>query len=243
MEPLRRDVDVHSALTVRNGQARFGPEEGLVLDPELVVARDGDLAGCIRISVADRQLADGFGRLLGVGDRLLRDVVDLYGRGGAAGLLRVLGGDERDRLAEVAHLVHGQDGLVGELESVALFAGNVAVREDSVNAGHALRLRGADALHLRGRVRAADGVAVEHPRGEEVARVGELAGDLGDGVDAADGLADAAELESARGRAHDWLAFVAMRAPRARFAALRSKRVVVRGGPNTQCLLMSPPPS
>ena len=76
--------------------------------------------------MADRQLADGFGRLLGVGDRLLRDVVDLYGRGGAAGLLRVLGGDERDWLAEVAHLAHGQDGLVGELESVALFAGNVA---------------------------------------------------------------------------------------------------------------------
>ena len=50
----------------------------------------------------------------------------------------MLGGDECDRLAEVAHLVHGQDGLVGELESVALFAGNVAVREDGVNAGHAL---------------------------------------------------------------------------------------------------------
>ena len=37
VEPLRRDVDVHAALAVRNGQARFGPEEGLVLDPELVV--------------------------------------------------------------------------------------------------------------------------------------------------------------------------------------------------------------
>ena len=69
------------------------------------------------------------------------DVVDLHGRSGAAGLLRVLGGDERDRLAEVAHLVHGQDGLVGELEPVALLAGNVRVREDSVDAGHALAPR------------------------------------------------------------------------------------------------------
>jgi hypothetical protein len=197
MEPLRRHVDVHPALAVRNGEARFGPEESLVLDPELVVSGDSHLAGRVRVSVADRQLADGFGRFLGVSDGFLRDVVDLHRRSGAAGLLRVLGRHKRDRLAEVAHLAHGQDGLVGELEPVALLTRNVPVREDGVDAGHALGLRGADALHLRGGVRAADGVAVEHPRGEEVARVGELAGDLGDGVDPANGLADTAEFESA----------------------------------------------
>src|SRR4029078_9442726 len=98
---------------------------------------------------------------------------------------------------------------VGELEAVALLARHVAMREDGMDAGHPSGLRGADALHLRGRVRAADSVAVEHPRGEQVARIRELAGALRDGVDAADGLADATELETARRRAHDWRAFVA----------------------------------
>ena len=118
-------------------------------------------------------------------------------------MLRVLGSDEGNRLAEVAHLVDGKHGLVGELEAVALLSRDVAVREDGVNPGHALRLDGGDSLDLCGRVWAADGVAVEHARGEEIARVGELAGDLGDSVDATDGLADAAELESAGGSAHD----------------------------------------
>jgi hypothetical protein len=150
----------------------------------------------------DGQLANGLRRLLGVGDRILRDVVDLYRCGGAAGLLRMLGGDEGDRLAEVAHLVDGEDGLVGKLEPVALLARHVAVREDRVDSGHALGCGGAHALDLGERMGATDRVAVEHARGEEVARVRELAGDLGDGVNAADRLADAAELESARGRTH-----------------------------------------
>src|SRR4029079_11007916 len=101
-----------------------------------------------------------------------------------------------------------------------LLAGHVAVREDGVDARHALRLCRADALDLCGGVRGADGVAEKHARGEEVARVGELAGDLGDRVDAANGFADAAELEAARGRAHSWRSLASLRAPRAQIAAL-----------------------
>ncbi len=220
VQPLRGDVDVHAALPVRNGQARFGPEEGLVLDAELVVAADRDLGGSVGVPVADRELADGLLGLLRVGDRGLRDVVDPDGRGRPAGLLRVLGGDEGDRLAVVAHLVDGEDGLIGELEAVALLARDVAVREDGVDAGHGARVGGADALDLGGRVRAADGVAEEHAGGEEVARVGELAGDLGDGVDAADGLADAAELELAGRDAHPRRTFLRFHAPWARISAL-----------------------
>ena len=52
----------------------------------------------------------------------------------------------------------------------------------------------------RVRVRAAQGVAPEHPRGEEVAGVRELAGHFRDRVDAPDRLADAAELELACSR-------------------------------------------
>ena len=44
VQPLRRDVDVDAALAVRDGEARLGAEEGLVLDAELVRALDGDVA-------------------------------------------------------------------------------------------------------------------------------------------------------------------------------------------------------
>ena len=42
--------------------------------------------------------------------------------GGAARLLGMLGGDERDRLAEVEDAVDREHRLVGELEPVALLA-------------------------------------------------------------------------------------------------------------------------
>ena len=98
--------------------------------------------------------------------------------GGAARLLGVLGGDERDRLAEVAHAVDREHRLVAELEPVALLARDVLVGEHGVDAGHRQRLGDVDREDARVRVRAADGVAPEHPRRDEVARVRELALDL-----------------------------------------------------------------
>ena len=62
------------------------------------------------------------GRALGVDDELERLVLDADLLGRAARLLRVLGGDERDRLAEVADAVDREHGLVGELEAVGLRA-------------------------------------------------------------------------------------------------------------------------
>jgi hypothetical protein len=126
--------------------------------------------------------------------------------GGAAGLLGMLGGDDRDRLAEVAHLLHGEDWLVGDLEPVALVTGDVLVREDGADAGHAARLGCVDRGDAGPRVRAAKGVPVEHAGREEIARVGELARHLGDRVGAADRLADAPVLELAGGGAHVRLA-------------------------------------
>jgi hypothetical protein len=60
---------------------------------------------------------------------------------------------------------------------------------------HRERLRDVDLANPRVRVRAADGVTPEHPGREEVARVGELAGDLRHRVAALDDLADPAELQ------------------------------------------------
>jgi len=224
VEPLRRDVDVDPALAVRNGKPGFRPEECLVLHAELVDAADRDLALSVRVAVPDRNRAEDvralvvaeavargrvllvkrllLSRALRVDDRLERLVLDLDPLGRAARLLRMLGGDERDRLAEVAHPVDREHRLVGELQAVGLRARNVRVREHPVNAGHGERLRDVDLDDPRVRVRAADGVTPEHPRGEEVARVRELAGHLRDRVDAARRLADPPQLEPARGRAH-----------------------------------------
>ena len=72
-------------------------------------------------------------------DRLERLVLDPHGGGGAARLLGLLGRDERDRLAEVAHAVEREHGLVGELEAVGLLSGHVLVGEHRVDAGHRAR--------------------------------------------------------------------------------------------------------
>ena len=127
VQPLGGDVDVDAALAVGDREARLGAEEGLVLDADLVHAGDDDLALGLGVAVADRHVPHDvrprvvavavghrrpvgverllLGRALHVGDRLERLVLDPDRGGGAPGLLRLLGGDERDRLAEVADAV------------------------------------------------------------------------------------------------------------------------------------------
>ena len=204
VQPLRRDVDVDAALAVRDRDARLRAEERLVLLADLVDAGDRDVRRRVRVAAPDDERADDvrprvvavavphrravrmerlrLGRALGVDDRLERLVLDAHGRGRAPRLLRLLGGDDRDRLAEVAHAVDREHGLVGELEPVRLLAGDVLVREHGVDAGHRDRLGDVDRDDPRVRVRAADGVAPEHPGGVQVARVRELARDLRDRV-------------------------------------------------------------
>jgi hypothetical protein len=58
VEPLGCDVDVDAALAVRNGEPRLGPEERLILDPDVVDAGDGDVAFGLRVAVADDHVAD-----------------------------------------------------------------------------------------------------------------------------------------------------------------------------------------
>ena len=118
------------------------------------------------------------GRALHLRDRLEHLVLDADGRGGTPRLLRLLGGDERHRLAVVADAVGGEYGLVGELEAVRLLARHVGVREHGVHAGHPQSGGDVELDDLRVRMRAADGDAPEHPGRVQVARVRELAGHL-----------------------------------------------------------------
>ena len=224
VKPLRRDVDVDSALAVRDRDPRLGTEEGLILLADLVDAFDGDVPLGIRVAAPDHHRADDvgarvvavpvshrrpigverlhLGRALGIGDGLERLVLDANRRSGAACLLGLLGRDDRDRLAEVADAVEGEHGLVGELEAVGLAAGDVVLGDDRVDARHRDRLGDVDLEDPRVRVRAADGLAPEHPGGAEVARVRELARDLGDRIGTARGRNRPTATERAGRRAH-----------------------------------------
>ena len=185
VEPLGGDVDVDAALAVRHREARLWPEEGLILDADVVDARHHDLALRVGIAVRDHEVPDDvrsrvvaiavphrrpvfverldLGRPLHVGDdrELLVGDDDRLGR--AARLLGVLGRDERDRLTVVADAIGGEHRLVGELEAVRLRAGNVVVGQDGVHAGQQERRAEIDLDDPRVRVRAPQRVAPEHP--------------------------------------------------------------------------------
>ena len=118
------------------------------------------------------------GRALHVGDRLEHLVLDPDCGSRTARLLRLLGGDERDRLAVVADAVRGEHRLVCELEAVRLLARHVGVREHGVHTGHPQGGGDVELDDLRVRMRAANGDAPEHPGRVQVARVGEFAGHL-----------------------------------------------------------------
>ena len=126
--------------------------------PELVVARDGDGALRIGVAVADDDVAHDvrtrvvevpvamrpslvvnrrlLGRPLDVDHGIEGLVLDADPLRGATRLLRILGSNDGDRLAEVAHTVEGEHRLIGELEPVALLPWNVLVREHGVHAGN-----------------------------------------------------------------------------------------------------------
>ena len=201
VQPLGGDEQVDAAVLGRDREARLRAEERLVLHADLVLAADDDLGRRLLVTVLDvhvpQQVAARVQRLgvegeLGVGDRLLDLVVDLDLGGRVAGGLRVVGGDERHRLALVADLVPGQHRLVGDLEPVHLATGHVLVREDGVHAADRERGRDVQLADARPRVRAAQGRSPQHPVGPQVGGIGEVALHLRDAVGAADALADAA---------------------------------------------------
>ena len=159
VQPLGRDVDVDAAFTVRHGEPRFGAEERLILDADVVDAAHSHVAAGVRVAVADDHVADDvrplvvavavrhrrafrmewglLGRPLHVRHRLEHLVLDADGSGGTPRLLRLLGSDQCHRLAVVADALGRQHGLVGELEAVRLLARHVGMREHGVHAGHA----------------------------------------------------------------------------------------------------------
>ena len=138
-------------------------------------------------------------RALHVDDRLERLVLDDDRGERAARLLRMLGGDDRDRLADVPDAVDREHRLVGELEPVSFLPGTSACVSTAWTPGSVERRREVDRDDPRVGVRAAQRVAPEHPGRGEVARVRELARHLRRRVVPQDALADAADGERRAG--------------------------------------------
>ena len=204
----------------RGSRSRFRTEERLILLPDLVGAGNRHIARRIGVAVSNDHRANDvrawivavpvpprrpvgverihLGRALRIRDGRERLVRDAHGRGGASSLLRLLRCDDRDGLAEVAHPLRREHRLIGELEAVRLPTGDVLAGEDGAHARHTERLGDVDLEDAGMRVRAADGLPPEHPGRVEVARVGELARDLGNRI----GATRCGRRSSAPKRAH-----------------------------------------
>jgi hypothetical protein len=194
VQPLRRDEQVDAAVLAGDREAGLGAEEGLVLHADLVVAADDHVrlrAGRLHVAVHDahvlepvatgvqqRRLHRRVDGAVHVRDRLRRLVADLDERRRAACGLRMVGGDDRDRLALVADPVPRQHGLIGQLEPVGLDAWDVLVGEDGEHARDGERAREVDRVDARGRMRAAQGRAPQRAVAPQVRRVRELAARL-----------------------------------------------------------------
>jgi hypothetical protein len=98
----------------------------------------------------------------------------MNGGGGAPSLLGLLGRDDCDGFTEVPHPVDREHRLVRELEAEELLSRDALMRENRMNARHPRCLRGVDRDDACVRVRAPHGLAPEHARSLEVARVREL---------------------------------------------------------------------
>ena len=203
VQPLRRDVQRHAAVVVRDGETRLRPERGLILHADLVLAADYDVGCGVWIAMHDQGVVDDVAVLMKARragpegrDRFAHGSQDLVSdlnrlRGGAREV-DVVGRDERHCFTDVAHAVFGEHGLVPLHEPEALARRQVRGDEDRANAGHQACRGHIDGQDPRVRMGGAQRVPEEHPLLVQVARVLELAEHLRHAVGARGRLADAA---------------------------------------------------
>ena len=228
VQPLGRDVQLHAAVLGRHREPGLRTEERLVLHADLVGVHHDDVGGRRRVAGAHLQVAHEvalgvqvralpaqLGDLRGavvhlvpvrvpqradrVGDRLPDLVVDDDPRRGRPSGLRVVGGDQRHRLALVADDVDGQHRLVGQLEPVDPLAGDVVTGQHRLHAGDGERRADVDRADAGEGVRAAERDAPEHVLHPEVAAVGELAAHLEGAVGAGRIVPDPAGARAGQG--------------------------------------------
>ena len=214
MQPLRSDMQLDAAVLSRNGKSSLWSESGLILHAELVLAGDDDFGGRVGIAVLDENVLDHVAllvkargiRLQGgdrVGDRSEQLVSHRDRARCEPRLLRRLGGDDRDRLSDVAHAARREHRLV-ELHQTEQVAGRkLRGRDDGFHSAHLLGCRHVDRKDPRVGMRAAECGPKQHALATQVAAVLEFALYFRDAIGALDGLADAsADFRARQGCAH-----------------------------------------
>ncbi len=114
------------------------------------------------VAVRVDPVAFGPQRQFRVQDRQQRRVLDLDGSRAPPSGLGVVGRHYGDCFALVAHLVDGQDGLVGHLQAVRLPPRDVLVGQDATDTGDTQGGRGVDGADEGARVRAPYGGSPDH---------------------------------------------------------------------------------
>ncbi len=203
VQPLRGDIEIDAAFAVWDRETRLGAEGSLVLHADLVLARDHNVRVRVLVAMPDldppRDIAIGVQLRRVVGERHLRvgewsqdSILDTHCSRRAPRALGVIRGDQRHRLAPIAHHVRRQYRLVWDLQAVDVASRHVLVREDGQHARHRSGLRGVDGDDARVWMRAAHRGAPEHALHLQVRRIREVAPRFEGGVGALDRVADAA---------------------------------------------------
>jgi len=129
-------------------------------------------------------------RLLWIRDRLQHRVLDLHLVRGPACLLGMLGGDQRDCLAPIAHHVGRKHRLIRDLEAIGVLARHILEGEHRFDPWGCLRGLGVDRLDARVWMRASNCRTPQHPVHLEVRRIREVAADLLHGIGSPHSVAD-----------------------------------------------------
>jgi hypothetical protein len=147
VQPLGGEVEVDAAVLGRHRESGLRTEEGLVLHADLVHTGHHDGRGGLGVALDDplvphdvaARVQPGQGVVVGgalhVEDRVEHLVLDDDGLERLPGDLRVVGRDQRHRLALVPHDVLGQHRRVLVLEAVHVLAGHVLVGQHRHHAG------------------------------------------------------------------------------------------------------------
>ncbi len=205
VQPLAGGLDHHAAGIVYVGDARLRLQERVLLPARLELAVDDDVSRPQRrgrVAFADARVLEQIRAVRGMDHRrigcerrrrvehrrqiLVRDPHEP--RAGFGGLVR-LGHDERDAVADEAHDVTTEDGLV-RLDQAVSVARHVGRREHGDDAGHGHRPGGIDRPDARVRPPRGNDREPQHAGTDEVARVACRARHLAERVGPGWGRAD-----------------------------------------------------
>ncbi len=226
VQPLRRDEQIDACPTrIRQRQRGLQAQERLILHSDLVRALHDHLADQSLVAPDDALMADDVaGRVdgwmgavdgpLGIGEGRQDLVLDDDRLQRPSTRFRVVCSDRRDRLADVADDVAGEDRLIAADQPVGRFAGHIVRRDDRRDTVDEPRRCDVDPHDPRGRMRRAQCCAPQEAVCRHVTRERERALHFGDPIRTRRTVTEPTTQATAddtlpSGRAHCWSSLAA----------------------------------